>query len=561
MRRSLLLAAALFVAAITTSTAQPFLISTAPRSDTITGAVATFTVTISAQVGFKASVFLSASIPTLPGATVTATPQQINAPYSDTVTITVTLTGTKLGGTHAVYITEKNGPSTVHDTVRLTIPDRSAWHVYDRTNSLYRDQAIRLRHGTGSLVSFNSTRYTVPSATEDSLLIFDGTSWSELPGPPAPDTNGYVIHQLGVDRTGDIWVACWIINRNKNYASGNFIARKHDTTWTIFDGSSSSGVLASADWSAEGPLTYINGLLAGPDSSMWIVSRQQILRYDGRSATWQSYTPDNSDMPGYFDNMTWPILDRQGSLWMVGSGFVRFDGIYWTAWDFMRDYPQVIPLGFGLDNKLRVRSYSFSMLSTVGYIFDDDALQHLPLPDSVYAKANCLRSDDDSTIWVGTAQGLWRFQSGAWYHYTIANSGLPNDTVLSVDLDDAGTIWVRTEQGLASFAKSVDPAALFTTRAAGVRAEAMPRAGSRMTIAPNPARDHALLTLTPSDAEHVRVTIVDRLGREVAAVTDRLIDGSSGTIDVDLSGLADGLYFLRASGEHFSESAPIMIER
>lgn len=53
-------------------------------------------------------------------------------------------------------------------------------------------------------------------------------------------------------------------------------------------------------------------------------------------------------------------------------------------------------------------------------------------------------------VWVAMEnQGLARFDGTSWNSITVANSALPNNQVLALEVDQAGTVWAATPDGLA----------------------------------------------------------------------------------------------------------------
>ena len=80
-------------------------------------------------------------------------------------------------------------------------------------------------------------------------------------------------------------------------------------------------------------------------------------------------------------------------------------------------------------------------------------------------------------------------------------------------------------------------------------------------LGPNPARDEVRFTLAAPEAEPIRVSLFDRLGRRIGA--PRTVFGSGGRerVTFDVSGLASGLYVLRVEGDGFAESRVFTVVR
>ncbi|MBN1552744.1 hypothetical protein JW979_14820 [bacterium] len=59
--------------------------------------------------------------------------------------------------------------------------------------------------------------------------------------------------------------------------------------------------------------------------------------------------------------------------------------------------------------------------------------------------------DAGGDIWIGTTEGVQRFNGSLWTTYNTSNSLLPNNTVYSITQDLSGTMWFGTGSGCAAF--------------------------------------------------------------------------------------------------------------
>ena len=71
-----------------------------------------------------------------------------------------------------------------------------------------------------------------------------------------------------------------------------------------------------------------------------------------------------------------------------------------------------------------------------------------PLPNP---QINALAISRSDVVWIGTADGLARYQESKWTIYTTANSALPSNFVQALTLQPDGTLWVGTNKGLARY--------------------------------------------------------------------------------------------------------------
>jgi hypothetical protein len=130
----LLRTAFIFIAVTAPVFSQSFMLHVSPRSAVMNGDHVTFTVEVEPLDGFSASVFLRATVPSLPLAEVTITPSSINAPYTTTARIDVRVVGSHAVAQHQVFIEGRNSGVYAYDTVTFKTA-APTFAVFDNTNS------------------------------------------------------------------------------------------------------------------------------------------------------------------------------------------------------------------------------------------------------------------------------------------------------------------------------------------------------------------------------------------------------------------------------------------
>lgn len=60
---------------------------------------------------------------------------------------------------------------------------------------------------------------------------------------------------------------------------------------------------------------------------------------------------------------------------------------------------------------------------------------------------NCLKTQGANIIWVGTNNGLAKFDGTTWTVYRTSNSQIPDNAINWIDIDAMGGIWVATKNG------------------------------------------------------------------------------------------------------------------
>ena len=77
--------------------------------------------------------------------------------------------------------------------------------------------------------------------------------------------------------------------------------------------------------------------------------------------------------------------------------------------------------------------------------------------------------DDNNIKWIGTGNGLVKYNDEDWVVYDTSNSDLPWNLINCLSLDDYGKLWIGTSRGLASF--DGNNWEVFTTSNSGIPAE------------------------------------------------------------------------------------------
>lgn len=95
-----------------------------------------------------------------------------------------------------------------------------------------------------------------------------------------------------------------------------------------------------------------------------------------------------------------------------------------------------------------------------------------------------------------------------------------------------------------------------------VTVEAVPDARAVLgTPWPNPSRGQVTVPLTLASPAHVRLALVDALGREVVAIVDRPLPAGSQTLTLDASGLPNGVYAVRLLTSSGAASGTVSVFR
>jgi ligand-binding sensor domain-containing protein/signal transduction histidine kinase len=334
-------------------------------------------------------------------------------------------------------------------------------------------------------------------------------------------------------------------------------------------------------------------ILRDRDSNIWVGTSRGLFRYKANSVSLTGIQENTGPVAALFE-------DREGNIWFGGasglerlrdSAFVTYSlpnlkrqsmgplhvdsgGRTWVApiqggLRWLKEGKSGVAAADGITNDV-VYSIAGSGKDDVWVGRQHGGLTHLrysgnSLTAKTYTQRDGLAQNSvysvyqspDSTVWAGSLSGgVSRFQNGKFRTFTAAD-GLSSNTVNVIVEDHAGTMWFGTPNGLSSLSKG-------RWKVYGVR-EGLPSAsidcvtedsagvlwiGSEAGLAYLQSGHVSVpMKLPPSLHEMIVGVAADRAGalwiatssHVVQANRNRLLDGTSGSDDVHVYGLVDGL--------------------
>jgi len=211
-----------------------------------------------------------------------------------------------------------------------------------------------------------------------------------------PDTDMDVI-SLCEDHAGNLWVG--------TYGHGLLRFDRRSGKFKIFKHNPADPHSLSDD--------FVRRLLVDHNGTLWAGTQDGLDRFDSMSEGFTTYNLGPRDKKLYYLEL---VEDRQGALWLGTefSGLQRFDPVT-------------------------------GQFKTYQHDIDDPAT----LSDD---RVNSLLFDRTATMWVGTQNGLDKFdaKTGTFLVYS-KRDGLPGNAVGCVLDDRRGNLWMSTDNGIARF--------------------------------------------------------------------------------------------------------------
>jgi signal transduction histidine kinase/ligand-binding sensor domain-containing protein len=305
-------------------------------------------------------------------------------------------------------------------------------------------------------------------------------SWKDGKLTNYPDVTGKAAPLLE-DRAGTVWVGGFVGSTGRICAlqSGGTHCYGADGSFgrevrALYEDSRgylwAGGATGVWRWKPNPPKFYqtpyeVLGLMEGDDGGLLIVMRQEIRRLlaetgevyrlpDGRRPSQplriapQNLPKGHGSTPVFSGSKL--LRDRDGGLWIgtVGGGVLR---VHQGRTDqFARSS------GLSGDFIHRVfedREGNVWVITDAGLDrFHDFAIPTISVAQGLSTgSVSCVLAARDGSIWFGTYDGLNRWNNQQITIYRKRNSGLPDDSVVSIFEDYRGRIWVSTHRGIAYF--------------------------------------------------------------------------------------------------------------
>lgn len=510
--------------------AQSFTIAITPPAQTIVvGETATYSIVITPENGYNASVFLSVATKGFGGTAVLSNTAP-NPPYAN---ITLTVRPTALDtGTRTFTVTGKNAGLSTTATGTITTIKNVLWTTMSLPSKGGVHKLDTDAEGNIRIVMYNSTNSS--SGKSDTLYtsIFKQQRWETTSFCPqlstlvSNDSHGSSVgfSSYVIDKDGIYW-----------FTTSMGIARFDGKFLTLFNKANTPelGDILSVQLDRTGIPVFM---------SKHDKSKYSLVRYDGTQWTSvilrQQYPdPRNStEIETFSSNF---CIDSSNNIWVAyskPSGLVRVQDTVQELINSQSKPPLLMyPISQILCDKtgrIWTRVNQISNWFAVGYR-DGTEWKHIYTPSS--SSFTSFAVDDFGEVWLGSQEGLHRSRDkGTWWTtYNKTSSPLPSG-VTQVAIDNKMNVWMLANGRIYIF----NPNGLVDIPLAPTAVEEQPsEPESGITLSPNPSSNSFYVR----GLDNVRsLRMVNSFGMEVLA---QEVVGDNTTVDV--SSLASGMYFVQ----------------
>jgi ligand-binding sensor domain-containing protein len=193
------------------------------------------------------------------------------------------------------------------------------------------------------------------------------------------------------------------------------------------------------------------------DSYLWIGTSSGIGRFDGSS--WKVFNTSNSQIPD--NNITSLTTDHDNNLWVgTNSGLLKFDGVTFQLFNRANSgisSDNISALAVDNNNVLWIGTWGGGICSFQNLIWKVYSSYNSLISDNYISS---IGFDNSGLIWVGTGDeglidngtgGMSYFKNSKWYNLNRLNSSFPGKIATDLVIDKKNTVWAATDAGLAKY--------------------------------------------------------------------------------------------------------------
>lgn len=182
---------------------------------------------------------------------------------------------------------------------------------------------------------------------------------------------------------------------------------------------------------------------------LWIATwGDGIIKLNTLDSTYQRYTQENSGL--LYDAIFDIEIDSRGTKWFATMlGLCKYDGSSWTTISSSGDSSDATICSIDIDTKSNLWAlYENSMIAS----YDGNYWEKYKIPNSLFrcgfTDPSSIYVDEADNIWIGTIDGLVKFNRKTWTLIGKNNYGYDPGMIECIQPDIDGNVWVGGWNGL-----------------------------------------------------------------------------------------------------------------
>lgn len=354
-------------------------------------------------------------------------------------------------------------------------------------------------------------------ATNVGIFSFDGNRWTNL-------LKSQSLTALAFGRQGELWAG-----------SGNGLYLYDGTTWENFN-KSNSGIKSD----------LVRAVAVDHEGNVWVGTYGGgLLKYDGTN--WVQFCPYNEIFS--------IAVDSKGAVWVgTDGGLFKFEGSNATNFNVSNAglpgnyifsvYPD--PLG-----NIWFLSYNFRDYYS-GYVIKFDGLNFskYEIPGDAYSyNIKTVAVDEKGNVWAGHSyNGIFRYYGSSWSQIGSKIG------IKKIRIDKNGNKWIAYGDGGFSIYNEFGIVSAVKGETVSV-----PKEYSLTQNYPNPFNPATNISYSIPEAQNVKLTVYDMLGKEVSTLVDEYKSAGTYRVNFNASHLPSGVYIYTIQAGEFRDSKKLVI--
>lgn len=389
------------------------------------------------------------------------------------------------------------------------------WETFNTSNSSIPGNGIRA-------VQCDNNSNTWIGTAWNGVTMFDGQNWTTYntmnSGLPV---NGVLA--IAFDGNGNKWFG----------TDGGGLVMYDGNNWTTYT-TMNSGL----------PTNKVTSIAIDQNGNIWLGTDMGLVKFDGNS-NWTTYNTGNSGLSS--NQIEDIVISGSGMVWMAtyGGGMVKFDmGTSWYAYK-MGNSPILgnLTYAIAIDKNGNVWCGTCCGLN----VFDGTYwIEHHSSGAFMLHYIESITFDNNGNVWAGMADGLAKYNGSYWEPFTINNSALPGNSIMSIAVGSNGDKWIGTNStGLVNIRSGTS----------AITENSFDPFG--LSVMPNPSDGQLNISFDLTD-DDLTLRVIDLLGNEVYFDQENNVQGAYNR-SLDLNFLSNGVYLLQLkSGDAITQRKIIL---